>query len=424
MLIIHNSLGLGGIETFILRLSKQRYKEGLTTKLLLIANPKLSNADLLAQVSLYAEVVFIKDLTDVGGQISHHFNLSLKLNESLVRTLIHNVTHIHVTYGNALMVAIKMCTLSNMVVPVSVGIYHSMEFCWGRGHKLPFYERLNRNVLFGKMPPSNFFVFSKTIIDFYKKYAGHNLDGAATFRIGTVFFDELELINVNAKCSPKQVLKICSVGRLVDFKKYNLWMIDVVKRLNEKGFNVQYHIFGDGPLFDDIHDVIHKNNMGMKVFQYRHLNYDHFNSVVGDYDIFVGSGTSIVQAASLGVCSIVGVESLDTPYSYGYFCDVAKYDYNIKDLGLPLIDVESLIVNYINMNEDMKANLVKRHVDACREFSMEQCSINFERAKLEKVVFNKISFIKCLSYDISRLVNAVIRRIKRSHALNRVYDRT
>jgi len=245
MLIIHNSLGLGGIETFILRLVKQRYKEGLKTKILLIAKPSLNDDGLFSEVNKYASVYFINDF--VFGVFPFYLNLSFKYNAKKFISLMHDLKSIHVTFGNALIVAEKILNATNIKLPISVGFYHSMEFCWGKGRILPYYERINRDVVFNKIPVSNLFLFSSSIIDFYKEYSLINLEGAATFRIGTVSVNHMindKIMSRYDNFSIERRIKFCSVGRLVDFKKYNLWMLDIVSNLRDKGYNVQYDIYG------------------------------------------------------------------------------------------------------------------------------------------------------------------------------------
>ncbi|ACK45984.1 hypothetical protein Sbal223_1477 [Shewanella baltica OS223] len=422
MLIIHNSLGLGGIETFILRLVRQRFSSGLKTKILLIANKKHNDSNILSDVNKYADIYYVDDVS--YGLLLPFFNLSAFYNKKKLQSLLSDSKSIHVTFGNALMIAEKIIAVSNISLPISVGFYHSMEFCWGKGRLLPYYERVNRKLLFEGIPVQNLFLFSSSIIDFYKDYVSINLDGAATFRIGTVSISGGEnLIRKYDDFCHNRIFKICSVGRLVDFKKYNLWMIDVVNELRMKGFNVQYHVFGDGPLYNEMHDKIKALDLEDYVFQIKSLQYAKFDEIVSEFDFFVGSGTAIIQAASLGVCSIVGIESLTEPQSYGYFNEVAKFDYNLKSIKLPLISVESLILKFIMMTQQEKRDIISGHIASCHEFSMELCSQNFESANLEFSRLRKRTIVEYVLYDCSRLISAVARRLHKGHVLNSLYDR-
>jgi len=144
---------------------------------------------------------------------------------------------------------------------------------------------------------------------------------------------------------------------------------------------------------------------------------------VSGYDIFIGSGTSIIQSASLGVCSIVGIESMERPLTYGFFYDVAKFDYNLKSLNLPLFEVEYLLSSFFHMSADEKKMLVRKHIECCNEFSMEKCSENFENTKLEIVELNKRNPLVYVLYDLSRCFSAIFRRFYKKHPLNSTYDR-
>ncbi|HEH9416925.1 TPA: glycosyltransferase [Aeromonas sobria] len=422
MLIIHNSLGMGGVETFILRLARERYFSGLNTKILLIANPTLNNHELLSEVEKYADVFYIKDI--VFGICPTIFNLSCIYRYDKLVTILENISKVHVTYGNALIVAEKILNVTKARLAVSVGFYHSMEFCWGKDTHLPYYESVNRDVLFNTIPVSNLFLFSSSIIDFYREYVSIDLSGAATFRIGTVSInDEAKKIFRYDDFLQNKMVRMCSVGRLVDFKKYNIWMLDVVRNLCDKGFNIQYDIYGDGPLYNLIVEKIAELSLGDNVSITKHLKYSDFDEVVGSYDIFVGSGTSIIQSAALGVCSVVGIESIDEPLSYGYLCDVAKFDYNLNSLNLPMFEVETLITNFIHMSRHEKQQLVRKHIECCYDFSMKKCSEHFEEVRLQEAKLVKRGFLGYVLYDVSRLFSAVLRRVYANHPLNSVYDR-
>ena len=56
MLFIYRVLPIGGIETFFLRMAKERYKKGLATTILLLSDPHESNQALLMEMKKYSNV--------------------------------------------------------------------------------------------------------------------------------------------------------------------------------------------------------------------------------------------------------------------------------------------------------------------------------------------------------------------------------
>ena len=58
MLFIYGALPVGGIETFFVRMAKERFKKKLSTSILLLSKPEQSNNELLSEIKKYANVIF------------------------------------------------------------------------------------------------------------------------------------------------------------------------------------------------------------------------------------------------------------------------------------------------------------------------------------------------------------------------------
>jgi hypothetical protein len=58
VLFIQASLSMGGVETFYVRMAKERHRCGQKTKILLISPRSRSNPELLAEAEKYAEIYF------------------------------------------------------------------------------------------------------------------------------------------------------------------------------------------------------------------------------------------------------------------------------------------------------------------------------------------------------------------------------
>lgn len=95
--------------------------------------------------------------------------------------------------------------------------------------------------------------------------------------------------------------KIVSVGRLNDYKTYNILMIEIVRRLVDEGYDATYHIYGEGPYHEKIEAEVHKYSLEDRVHLHGHLNYEKFPGVLRDAYAFVGMGTAAIEAASAGV---------------------------------------------------------------------------------------------------------------------------
>lgn len=419
MLFIYYALPVGGIETFFLRMAKERKAKGLITKILLFSNENQSNNALLNEIKLYSEVYFFNDFYFFPEIVSKIFLLTSPLKKFKVNEMMRSIEHIHVSSGLHALVGNRLIKIVGRNLKLSVGFYHSEEFFWSAKKKLPYFERINRFFILYDMPRSNLFLFSNSIINFYIKRHGMDLTGAQTFRLGVI--ERESHLNFNKNYSKNtSTLKICSIGRLVDFKTYNLWMIDVVNNLIIKGYDVTYDIYGDGELFKEIKMKIDRLNLSDNIKLKGTLPYSKFNEVVCNYDIFVGSGTSIIQASSCGVCSIIGIESMEEPETYGFFCEYSCIDYNVEHSNLKKLSVIDIIEKFIYMEVSEKNKLSKAHIDAVEEFYMDSCNKNFDHSGVVKIQAFKHAN-NYFYYELSRLYEEIKSKISKNSSLRNKY---
>lgn len=395
MLIIYSSLNLGGIETFWVRIAKQRFLEGKKTKIILYMPLKFGqyNSELLQQLSKYAEVYYFDDIF-LKLRINWHFYFFHKLNLEKLYNIFNDCTQIHVADAFSGLLANRILFELKLSKPITFGVYHAKEFTWGEGEKLPYFERVNRRFVLDLNPSDNLLCYSNTTKENIEKKIGYSLINAKTFRLGVIEkpFEKEKVFSLN------HTIKICAIGRLTSFKTYNFWMPKIVRELREKGLNVTFDIYGSGECEIDI-----KKNVS-KYSDYVSLkpafDYSEFSNIVSNYDLFIGSGTAIIEAASLGIPSIIGIESIEEPLSYGFFSEFADYEYHVLGLPFKLKPVVDIIYEFCLSDCKAKEKLSIEHKRESKKFLMSTCSYNFESMQIintPKIKFNP------LFYTLSRL---------------------
>lgn len=98
--------------------------------------------------------------------------------------------------------------------------------------------------------------------------------------------------------------KIVSVGRFSPMKEYNFYMIDVVRELRSEGFDVSWTVYGHGEYESPMRDQIQNSGLTSFISIKGSVPYRDFRRVLGDAYIFVGMGTSVLEAALLGVPNV------------------------------------------------------------------------------------------------------------------------
>ncbi|OOF20552.1 hypothetical protein BZJ19_16990, partial [Salinivibrio proteolyticus] len=356
MLFIYGALSVGGIETFFVRMAKERFKNNLPTSILLLSQPEKSNKELLMEMKKYANVFFAEDVFHGPSLLCRRFPLLFPLKHKTALEKLKDVDQIHVYHGMHAMLGYRIAKAQDRNTPITIGFYHYIKYLWG-GDKIAWHEKLNREFIFSYLPDESLLFFSEGTRELYIKHKKKTFDKSNTFRLGVIDKKQIELTGGLTK-----LIKIAAVGRLVEFKTYNFYMIEVIDRLITKGIDVQFDIYGDGPLKKEMQEKINQENLQDKIVLKGTLDYSKFDETISNYDLFIGSGTAIIQASSLGVPCITGVENMMEPKTYGYFCDVWQYEYNLKGLELPLFNVEDIIYDFVNITEKDRKKLKDNHV--------------------------------------------------------------
>lgn len=396
MLFIYGALTVGGIETFFVRMAKERFKNNLHTSILLLSKPELSNAELLSEMKKYANVIFPKDIFHGPALLCRRLPLLCQVDEERLVANLKSIDQIHVYHGMHALLGYRLAQKLKKTIPVTVGFYHYIKYLWG-GDNVAWHEKLNRKFIFKYLPEESLSFFSEGNRELYIKHKKQKFEKSNTFRLGVI---DKKMITLSGDIVAP--VKIAAVGRLVEFKTYNFYMIDVIKELRLKGVDIQFDIYGSGQLKHQIQEKINKANLQDRIALKGTLDYSSFDSTVSNYDLFIGSGTAIIQASSLGVPSIVGVENMIEPNTYGYFCDVWQHEYNLKGLNLPLLKIEDIINEFISMEKDKRVELKDKHLDSIDMFTNESCQNSMDVLKHIEMPLDDFKFNKYF-YELSRI---------------------
>lgn len=344
--------------------------------------------------------------------LTRRFPLLAPVKTKKVKRLLEKITQIHVFDGMHALLGYRLSALCNKQLPVTIGFYHYIKYVWG-GDNVAYHERLNRKFIFEYLPEKSLLFFSQGNRNFYTRHKKLDFKESNVFRLGVVDAKDVKFSGwVNAP------LKICAVGRLVEFKTYNLYMLNVVSSLLDKGIEVTFDIYGDGPLQKVMEEKIRSLNLDKHVHLKGTLNYSEFDDTVSSYDLFIGSGTAIIQAAGLGVPSIAAVENMQQPETYGFFSEVHQHEYNLKGLDIPLYNVETLILDYINFSDEQRLALKRKHLDSMQEFTNETCQDSMDKLKEIEMPQQPFKYNRWF-YEASRILDRLHMKFDKNHEFNR-----
>lgn len=411
MLFIYGALSVGGVETFFVRMAKERFKNNLPTSILLLSKPEKSNKELLMEMKKYANVFFAEDFFHGPSLLCRRFPLLSPLKQKVVVDKLEKVDQVHVFDGMHALLGYRLSKQLKRKLPITIGFYHYIKYLWG-GDKVVWHERLNREFIFKYLPEQSLLFFSEGNRDLYVKHKKKSFDRSNTFRLGVIEKKQVEI-----KGCLVEPIKIAAVGRLVEFKTYNFYMVEVIDRLIKKGIDVQFDIYGDGPLKKEVQEKINQANLQDKIVLKGTLDYSEFDETISNYDLFIGSGTAIIQASSLGVPCITGVENMMEPKTYGYFCNVWQYEYNLKGLDLPLFNVEDIISDFVNITEGDRKKLKDSHVNCIDAFTNKNCQQSMDALKNIEMPVREFKFNRW-GYELSRVADRINMKFNPKHPFN------
>lgn len=207
---------------------------------------------------------------------------------------------------------------------------------------------------------------------------------------------------------------IVSIGRLAPFKTYNLYMIDIVKRLIDEGYDVTYEIYGTGILHNEIIKKINKHNLKKRIKLKGLLKYSKFKMALQDAYLFVGMGTSAIEASFCKVPTIVSIESNTQAKTYGYIHELPYYNVGEENDELKEKDIFALIKATLDLSEDEYIKLCDSGFNYVQKYSIE-----FLMPKWIHNIKNinscniKIPIYLKLIYFILEIINPILKLFKR-----------
>ena len=266
----------GGIQTLFIRLAKQ-----------------LSDADY--KVTIAAPTGPLDKLIEKNIDRIYEFSV-----ENIIANQGFSQEKIVIFCGNqwGSLHALDFCR-KNQNAHILLGVFH--PFAFASKHYSFHYALFNR-LIFCALADENIFFMSDAVKKWHELTWRKNLDDIKVWRLSVNN-------NNNAAWKPRKSedFKILTIGRLVPDKQHILNAPDIIQHLVEKGVDASWTIYGDGPLRSQLVSRIDVMGLTARVIVAGNLDYSKFYEEVCKHDVFVGMGTSLLEAATIGIPSLLAV---------------------------------------------------------------------------------------------------------------------
>ena len=258
---------------------------------------------------------------------------------------------------------------------VATGAYHLNQFAYE--HRPANIGRLNRfqEEIYNRVYPDSgkFFMSEETRIG-HERHFNRPMPG------GWVWPLPIEIPGEEAIAGRMPVpRRILSIGRLTLFKTYSWYMVPILCRLREKFPDVQWHVHGFGACERVLVDHVWKQAIddGLIVF-HGPLKYEAIQRVFDQAAVFIGMGTTLLEAAAAGVPSIPALVDDPDAFSWGFIERMPYFTVGETVPGMsPEAKVEDLLEELFNAPAEKVADIAaagRHYVDA---YSMDRLMNEF-----------------------------------------------
>ena len=361
MIFIANVLTMNGGTTFLIRVCREFHRRGFNVMVLVLF--PLVDATLRDELARYAKIFDLKDYLWENGKL---FRVQLMTFapvrwSKLLADLNPYGTTVHVMGVFGLLFACRTA-YRQPLLRVTAGVYHQNEYLFKAGNN--FFVKIFRKC-FTSLNPKHILFFNEANIINYSKFFGRDFSSSILAPIG------IDIPKSTAKFKENSVLaRLVSVGNLVNFKTYNRHIIGVVAELADKHPLLHYEIYGVGAEEQSLREVAQRLHVQDRVKFKGQIPYSEFANTVSHATVFIGSGTSLLEAAALGVPALVGIESMQEAETYGFLSDIKGLSYNEimpEILRLPMLGVIDRLLSDEAVAEKVSVACKKK----ANEFSVE-----------------------------------------------------
>jgi 1,2-diacylglycerol 3-alpha-glucosyltransferase len=365
ILFVVGQLTIGGIETYVVRMARAYSKAGGKVSVWVVK--RSWDPELLWLLQDVADVTFVSRLTDYPVWIHSP-------------TLPAEVDLVFTTGRLSLLIAGHACAQSGRQVRLVAGVFSQWEYCSDEANPK---SGLASHIL-KQIGPSNIVFCTEGCRSDHQAKLGADL----TASIVSPLLVDLPVQSARKQRKQGSPIKIVSVSRIVSSKTSNLQMPEVIRQLVERGVDAYWTHYGDGPERRQVEAVIASLNVGSRAKLAGTVPYSQIHDIIGKADLYVGGGTTLIEAAALGVPSLVALDENPLATTPGFFFD--RLGHYTSDLSgnEKLEDIVDVIHRFSLMNDTEINKYRAKSVERARKYSVRESS-----AEIQKIYENANSLV-------------------------------
>jgi glycosyltransferase involved in cell wall biosynthesis len=300
----------GGIQTLLGRLSRELSRRG--HRVALLTRPPSEARDitgaLVQEVERHAGVHYVSpDWLDAPASL-----------ESVALPDAHVIVACDL---NALLLTAAVQSYELRDARVVAAVYYPREYGWSAGLLQKRWVRHLSRRLMRRLPVQNIVFASESMARQTGEHVGRDMSACPVVPLAI----DIERFQANPRRDVDRT-KIAAMSRMAGPYTHHRQLIRLIRALRDRGHAFSFHAYGDGPDRTSLEEEAVRLGVEDAVFFHGTVAYDRFEDAVGDAFAFVGHGTSLLEAAALGVPALVAIESMTEPLTYGFLQDTDGAD--------------------------------------------------------------------------------------------------
>lgn len=224
-------------------------------------------------------------------------------------------------------------------------------------------EMMRHRLVLGWLPRDSVYFMSKTVQDTYIAQFG------SSFARWPIHKLSLDISDAAWRPREGNVLKIVSIGRITKFKPYNFGALDVLDTMREKNIAVHWSIWGHGDESELLEKSIRDRGLSSYVTFEGALPYSQFKPVALGSDLFVGMGTAALEAALVGVPTVVAL-TWSRLGTYGFLHQCPDDSIGEHCTGHEETSLIDIILSYGTLSQQQRLEISS----SCREAALRKTS--------------------------------------------------
>lgn len=384
ILLVYSHLNTGGIETLIVRMVKWLARNNYNVTLFLYQD----RGHLLSEIEELDNLNVI--VNNKSSKLIKHINIFFLINKYLKNKdfdLVYSFTPF------SLLLSYLFKTKTRLS-----GVYHPLEY-----HNNYRKDIINSLYKVDANFADNLISMNTAVKESTEKHLEEKLNEY-------IFPIPINISKNNKILGSQKSKKLISIGRIVDFKTYNFYMVDVMEKLVDKYPDLTYHIYGYGSEENKLIKKIENSSVKGNIFFHGRIDYNKISEVLKESFCFIGMGTSLLESCSFGVPGITAIINDKKRITPGFFHSLPGYILGSESVYKKEFLIEEKIEEILKMDSKDYNKICQKSKEKAYKFDIDNVMnkfMNYTISCQEKDEINnekKINFLKYFYLKLERKI--------------------